>query len=236
MKVTSLGRAARSKAAIKVRQPLAKVIVKVKTKSEGDSLKKLQNQVIDELNVKEMTVTTEASDLVNFEIKPNLVLLGPKYGKDLGRIRAKLNELDPQEVATKARAGNEIQVDNFSLLSDEILVTMKSKPGYAIAEDGEYVVGVATEISPDLADEGLAREIVHRLQTMRRSAGFDIADYIETYYKGDEGIRQVMTRFSSYIKQETLSKKLVEGKPPDGAYVEKHKLEANEVSLAVRTS
>jgi isoleucyl-tRNA synthetase len=234
MKVTSLGRAARSKAAIKVRQPLAKVIVRVRTESEGDSLKKLQNQVVDELNVKEMTVTTEASDLVDFEIKPNLVLLGPKYGKDLGRIRAKLNELDPQEVAAKARAGKEIQVDNFSLLSDEILVAVKSRPGYAIAEDGEYVVGVAIEISPDLANEGLAREIVHRLQIMRRSAGFDIADYIETYYKGDEGVLQVITKFASYIQQETLSRALISGEPPSDAYVEKHVLEGNELSLAVK--
>ncbi len=235
MKVTSLGRSARSKAAIKVRQPLSQVVVKVRTKTEAESLKRLEDQVLDELNIKELIITTDGSMLVDFEIKPKLALLGPKYGKDLGRIRSMLVTADPQDIVAKSRAGDDIPLEDFILLADEVLVETTPKPGYAVAEDGGYVVGVMTDISPELADEGMAREVVHRLQTMRRSAGFDIADYIETYYVGDDDISRVMAAFADYIKQETLSRVFDWGVPPyGGAHEETHRLGASEVKLAVK--
>jgi isoleucyl-tRNA synthetase len=234
IKVTGLGRSARSKAQIKVRQPLAKVVVKVRDNSEIDGLKELQHQVLDELNVKTMIATTDAGQLVDYEIKPNLTLLGPKYGKDLGKIKSALNELDAQEVAASVGVGNDLQVGEFSLLPDEVLVSTIPKTNYAVAEEGGYVVGVSTEISPELLEEGLVREIIHRLQNMRRSAGYDIADYIETYYQGDGATSQVMAKFADYIKQETLARELVEGKPPDGAYVEEHKVDGNTLTFAVK--
>ena len=89
-------------------------------------------------------------------------------------------------------------------------------------------------ITPELADEGMARELVHRLQTMRKQAGFDIADHIETYYEGGEPVRRVMDGFAAYVKQETLSDSLDAGVPPEGAYVKRHKIGGNEVTLAVR--
>jgi isoleucyl-tRNA synthetase len=90
------------------------------------------------------------------------------------------------------------------------------------------------EISPELRAEGMAREIVHRLQMMRRSAGFDIADYIVTYYQGESYVGQVMTDFADYIKQETLSRRLVEGVPGEGAFTESYKLAGYDISLGVR--
>jgi isoleucyl-tRNA synthetase len=234
MKVAHIGRSARSKAGIKVRQPLSKAVVKVKAKSEGERLRRLEHQILDELNVKEMVVITDEDELVDFEIKPNLTSLGSKYGRELARISAALAELDPLEVIAQARAGSEVQVSGYDLLPEDILISTRARPGYAIADDGGYMVAVTTEISPDLADEGLARELVHRLQTMRRSAGFDIADYIQTYYQGGIAMRQVMEKFASYIKGETLSRELTEGAPPDGTYVEQHKIDGNEVILAVK--
>ena len=91
-----------------------------------------------------------------------------------------------------------------------------------------------TVIPPELQAEGMAREIVHRLQNMRRSAGFDIADYIVTCYQGDEYIKQVMTDFADYIKQETLSRQLVEGVPGEGVYYESYQLSEHEVLLGVK--
>ena len=99
---------------------------------------------------------------------------------------------------------------------------------------GVHMVAVPTEISSELQAEGMAREVVHRLQVMRRSAGFDIADYIDTYYQGDDYIRQVMTDFADYIKQETLSRRLIEDVPQEGAYTESHKLGDREVLLGVK--
>lgn len=234
IRAASLGRAARSKANIKVRQPLAKVIVKVRSKSEAEALQRLEHQLLDELNVKSVVATIDESALVDFETKPNLALLGPKYGRDLGAIRTALGQMNPQEVGIAAKTGKTVEVAGHSLIPEEILVSSKPKAGYAIAEEGGYVAGIVTEISPELADEGLVRELVHRLQTMRKSAGFDIADYIETYYQAGDDIRRVMTKFADYVKQETLSRGVLQGEAPEGAYVEKHNIDGKELTLAVR--
>ncbi len=94
-------------------------------------------------------------------------------------------------------------------------------------------MAVPTEISPELAAEGMAREVVHRLQIMRRSAGFDIADYITTYYQGEAYIRRVMEDFADYIKQETLSRQLIEGVPEEGVFTERRKLSGYDILLGV---
>jgi isoleucyl-tRNA synthetase len=171
IRISSLGRAARSKADIKVRQPLARAIVKLISMRERESLERVKLQVIDELNIKELKV-----------------------------------------------------VDNEESLAVE---------GYEKSSEVGYTVAIATEITPELAAEGLAREIVHRLQTMRRSAGYDIADNIMTYYKGGDYIKNVMSSFGEYIKRETLSRELVEGLPVEGVFTENYRLSGNEVTLAV---
>jgi isoleucyl-tRNA synthetase len=172
VKVTSLGRAARAKAGVKVRQPLARVLVKVRTEAERASLEQMATQVLDELNVKEMSVVES--------------------------------------------------------------LPVEKHPDWPVVEEGGLMVMVDTDISQELADEGLARELVHRLQTMRKQAGFDIADYIETYYEGGPSVQRVMEKFAHYVKQETLSRKLVEGKPPEGAYSKSQVIDGNKVNLAVK--
>ncbi len=175
MKVSSLGRAARSKAGIKVRQPLPTIVVKTRLNSERESLEQLASQVLEELNVKEMEFAQDEAELID-------------------------------------------------------------KPGYAVVAEGEYVVAVETRIPPELLEEGMAREIVHRLQTMRRKAGFDIADYIITYYQTEAALEQVMQKFSQYIKQETLSRQLVQCAPGElgQAYIEKHRISGYEIALGVK--
>jgi isoleucyl-tRNA synthetase len=172
MKVASLGRAARTQAGIKVRQPLAKVMVKVESGQERESLERLMPQVLEELNVR-----------------------GLEF------------------------------VDSMAKLD---------KPGYVASIEGAYAVAVPTEISPQLQAEGMAREVVRRLQTMRRSAGFDIADHIITYYQGEAYIKQVMEAFADYIKQETLSRQLIEGVPEEGVFTERYKLSGYEILLGVK--
>jgi isoleucyl-tRNA synthetase len=172
MTVCSLGRAARAKANIKVRQPLAKALVKVRSESKREALKKLIHQIMDELNVKE----------VDFE---------------------------------EAAEGTD-------------------RPGYVSATEGDYTVTVATKLSPELEAEGIAREVVRRLQTMRRSSGLDITDHIVTYYQGGDSLESVMATFADYIKQETLTLELVSAAPPDGSYTEKFRISGHEISLGIK--
>ncbi len=189
MRVSSLGRAARSQAGIKVRQPLAHVVVSVAGSEEQASLEQLKPQVLEELNVKDVIV------------KP-------------------INEV--------AKLGGQGYV--VSGLEQR----MDKKKGEAWFTQGAYLVAVPTEIPPELKAEGMAREVVHRLQTMRRSAGFNIADYIVTYYQGEDYMKQVIEQFADYIKQETLSRELLEGTPEEGVYTESHQLGGHEVLLGVR--
>jgi isoleucyl-tRNA synthetase len=172
IKVSSLGRAVRSGANIKVRQPLAKVAVVVKSKTEREGLMKLKPQILEELNVKDIEF-----------------------------------------------------VDNSEGLKS---------PQFASMTEGDLCVGVCIELSDQLVNEGMAREIVHRLQTMRKSAGFEIADYIEVYYEGDEYMKQVLSETADYINQETLSRKLASGIPETGVYSENFKLSGHAIRLAVK--
>jgi isoleucyl-tRNA synthetase len=172
MKVSSLGRAARAQAGIKVRQPLAKVVVKLQSGREREALERLMPQVLEELNVKGLEFVDREAEL--------------------------------------------------------------DKPGYVVSLEGGYGVAIPAEIPPELEAEGVAREIVRRLQTMRRSAGFDIADHITTYYGGEVYIKRVMEDFADYIKQETLSEQLIEGVPEEGVFTERHKLSGYDISLGVK--
>ncbi len=112
-------------------------------------------------------------------------------------------------------------------------IEYRPQPGYAVAAEAGYLVAVTTEVTPELAAAGLARELVHRLQTMRRSAGFDIADTIAVYYQGDPDMARVLTDHKDYVSQETLARDLIEGAAPDG-YTEEQDVDGHRVRLTVR--
>ena len=232
MRVASLGRAARQKSGIKVRQPLQRVLVAVGTKEEAP-LGSVKEQILEELNVRNLE-SVHASGVSKFlELKLNQALLGPKLGSQLKRV-AKALEANPIDVYTLALAGEPIVVEGHTLQPEEIQVIITDVEGYAIAREGPYLVALDTTLTDDLRDEGLARELVHRIQTMRRSAAFDITDRIVTWYQGDERVARVMQKYAAYIQQETLSAELRQGAPDADAHVEEQKVEGVPVKLGVR--
>lgn len=125
---------------------------------------------------------------------------------------------------------DELNVKQLDCTSEELTENEK----LSVSVEGDYQVGVVTELTPELIDEGLAREIVRRLQTMRRSAGLEIADHIETYFHSPEQVDKVFVNFSDYIKQETLSTVLAKGIPADKTFSEKFKISGLEIVLAIR--
>jgi isoleucyl-tRNA synthetase len=169
MKISSMGRAARSQVGIKVRQPLPKLLLKVSSERQKRAIRRLGAQIIEEVNVKDLDIVGELPAM-----------------------------------------------------------------GWPVVSEGDLVVMLVTDIPPELAAEGMAREIVRRLQTMRRSAGFEIADHITTYYQGEDYLRQVMTDFADYIKQETLSEQLVEGVPEEGAFIQNYQLGGYKILLGIK--
>jgi len=236
MRVASLGRAARAKAGLKVRQPIAELFVKLPTQLEEHALERLAPQVLDELNVKELRIVRDETDFLRFEVKPNLKLLGQKHGKGVQEIAAALRAMSDHELSRIARAvaaGETVEVAGRQLAPEELLVAGREKEGFASAEDGGAVVIVSTELTPELRQEGLARELVHRIQNLRKEAGFEIADRIRTYIAADGEVRAALDRFGDYVRQETLSVELRDGTPPASAHAETMEVEGQQVTLAV---
>ena len=235
-RIASLGLSARSSANIKVRQPLSKVFVYV---SEGKA--ELNDELIaivsDELNVKAFEFVDNAKQLVNYKILPNNKLLGPRFGSMFPKVRTALNTLDPLNTAQKVEGGEntslEIDDETITLSPEEILVETQPIEGLAIAADKMVTVAIDVVITPKLQSEGLAREIVRRIQAMRKNADFNIEDRIKTYYKADEDITNVFTSWSEYIKAETLTTDLRNEDPPENGYTEEQKINGKKVIIGI---
>jgi isoleucyl-tRNA synthetase len=208
------------------------VHVKVANPAEAGTVRELADQLVEELNVKALDLIEDDADFFEFQVRPNLPVLGPKYGGEVGAIQRALAAADKAAVARDAGAGRPVQLDGFQLQPDELLVAVSGKPGYAVAEEAGYAVAVTTEVTPELADEGLARELVRRIQEMRKSAGFDIAGRIRLTYEGDTDIARVIDAWRDYISQETLAEAIEQGVNGEG-YVEEHEIDGRKVRLAV---
>jgi isoleucyl-tRNA synthetase len=175
----------------------------------------------------------DESDFLNYDVKPNLPVLGPKHGKDVGKIRQALAQQDPKAVAASISAGHSIEAAGYSLEPSEVLVTTVEKEGFASAQEAGYVVVLDTEITDELRDEGLAREIVHRIQNLRKDAGFEINDRITTYVQSDNEVWRVLRAHEQYVRDETLSLDLVDGAPPATAHSETQSVDGHAVTLGV---
>ena len=181
MRIASLGRNARSRSGVKVRQPLARVLVRPRNGDE-ELLPLIESQVLDELNVKAME-SASADSIATFTLKPNLPVLGPKLGANMGAARAAIAGADAVAVAAALRSGGygSIEIGGFTFEPGDLLVETEDKPGIAAASEGPLLVGIDTTVTPELEAEGTAREFVHRIQNMRKAAGFEIEERIVTY-------------------------------------------------------
>jgi len=214
-RIVALGRAARNAAAIKTRQPLREVVVVLESE-EGDSefregARSLESIVLEELNVKSLRFG-EAEDIVAYDLKPNLGVVGPKHGKLVPSIRSALAEASP-ETGKRAAAGEEVTVSadgqEITLSPDELLVESGEREGYALARDRELAVALSTELNPDLLDEGLIRELVHKVQNLRRERGFEIEASVSVSVSGNRRVRELLEgRWGDYFKAEVLARDL----------------------------
>ena len=203
--IVKLGRSARNSVNIKNRQPLSEMLISVKDLPEYYS-----DIVKDELNVKKVELGADMKEYVSFEIKPNLPVLGREYGKLIPQIKEKLAEFNQMELATKVQAGGleyiEIDENQIELSSENLLVTMQGKEGFAFSGNGEIGVVIETEITPELKEEGYLREILSKVQNMRKDSGFEVMDNINLYIAGNEALEKVVKKFEDTIKHDTLAK------------------------------
>jgi isoleucyl-tRNA synthetase len=237
--VASLGLGARNSANIKVRQPLSKAMAYAGGKR---SLRpELVDIVIDELNVKAFEFVEEPRQLVNYRVLPDNKLLGPRFGPQFPKVRAAVSAADPSFVAERVLAGLPVslEVDGqiVELAPEEIVVQTEPVAGLAVASERGITVAIDANLTRELRAEGLAREVVRRVQAMRKEAGFNIDDRIHTSYQFEgkhDMLSDVMQTWSAYIQAETLSTTLAKEDLPQGAYSETHKIEGETIALAVR--
>jgi isoleucyl-tRNA synthetase len=234
--VASLGLSARNSAGIKVRQPLAEVLVYAGQRRDlSDELVEI---VKDELNVKEFKFVEEARQLVDYQVLPNNQLLGPRFGAKFPKVRQALAAAEAGEIAEAVQEGQSVHLEvggePVELSPQELLVQTQPAEGLAVASDRMVTVALDTAITPELRAEGLAREIVRRIQAMRKDAGFNIEDRIHTHYQASGELAQVFRDWKDYIQSETLSTQLVSGEPPEGAYVETQEIDDSKVTIGVK--
>ncbi|MCE1255593.1 MAG: DUF5915 domain-containing protein, partial [Anaerolineae bacterium] len=221
MKLVSLGHAARNKANRKVRQPLAEAAFAVGSAEELHVLETYADLIEDELNVKKVRALSAAGEAVDFSLNPLPKQLGQKYGSRFPAIRQKIATLKADEAAQKLMAGLPVSLDlegeTLEILPEEVEVRVQAHAGFAVASEGAYLAALVTELTPELVSEGLARELVRRIQDLRKQADLDIADRIVLYYSASAGIKKAITDFKDYIMGETLTVELHEGSGPQGA-------------------
>ena len=212
--IVKLGRSARNGANIKNRQPLSKMLVST------DSLPQYYGDIIkDELNIKEVDFGADLSQHVNFEIKPNLPVLGKAYGKMIPAIRKEIASKNQMELAQKIKSGGTETINvngtEIELNSENLLVTMQGIGGYAFAGEGEIGVVLDTHITDELREEGHVREIISKIQNMRKEKGFEVADKINLYVADNDMLISVIEKFKDTIKKDTLTVEIISGAERD---------------------
>ncbi|WP_438335154.1 isoleucine--tRNA ligase [Clostridium cochlearium] len=210
-KIVKLGRSARNSVNIKNRQPLSSMLVSSKTLPEyyGRIIK-------DELNIKNITFGADLSSYVEFNIKPNLPVLGKKYGRYIPQIRKEIASMDQMELAQKIRQGEKVAINidenEIELNEENLLVTMKGLEGFAFAGEGTIGVVLNTTITEELKEEGQLREILSKIQNMRKEKEFEVADRIKLYVSGNEALEKVVKKFEDSIRKETIAEEVLYNK------------------------
>lgn len=188
MKISRLGRDARSRAGKKVRLPLKKILVNPREESEIQYIEDITTQVMEELNVKELLFLDKEDPLYH-------------------------------RISDQTKENRSTRIDEFQIVTE-----------------GGYTIALDTTITDDLMKEGVARELVHRIQNMRKNAGFQVTEQIKVFYKGEKTLEKTIEEYEDYIKSETLSLNLIESNPIDDAYIENQSIEGEDIVLGVLRS
>jgi isoleucyl-tRNA synthetase len=236
LRAIELGRAARGKAKIKVRQPLAKAVI-VATDAERAEIERLAALVEAELNVKELEFVSEQGELVSYAVKPNYRTLGPRFGKQMPQVAAAIEALDPAHVAEalagERRIGVNVDGHEHELEHDDVVLEMEAIEGFEVEVEAGRAVALALDLDDGLRREGLAREIVHAIQNARRDAGLDVSDRIALTLGGDASLLEAARAHEEYVTGETLATSI----SYDGAGADTEaRIEGRELRIAVERS
>jgi isoleucyl-tRNA synthetase len=235
--VVALGHSARNSQNIKLRQPLARALVH-REAGDSDLSDELMALVVDELNVKRVAFVDDPGELVAYRLLPDNKVLGPRFGKRFPALRAALEALDPSAAVRRLRAGLPLELavegETVELAPEEVLVREEPGEGLAVASERGATVAVDTVLTPELRMEGLAREVVRRVQNLRKEAGFNLDDRIFTTYETEGELGEAIEAWQPFIAAETLSVSLQAGPPEEKATVGEDQVDGHALRLGIR--
>lgn len=206
--ISSLVLSLRAKEKIKVRQPLQKIMIPVESEQQKEEILAVSDLIKHEVNIKEIELLADASDILVKQIKPNFKALGPRFGKDMKVIAGAINKMTAEDIKIVEQKG-EIDVDcngkSITLQRGDVEITSQDIEGWLVANEGNVTVALDVTISPELKEEGIARELVNRIQNLRKDSGFEVTDRITVQLQEDQNIVQAVQANLDYIKAETLT-------------------------------
>lgn len=215
-KVVILGRAARNEANIKNRQPLSKLFIQTDNKINADYV----NIILEELNIKDVELTKDASGFISYNFKPQMRTMGPKYGKLMRPIFDEIAKMDGAEVMETLNSDKPIclnvQGTDVEVFKDDVLIDTQQKDGFVSASDAGFTVVLDTNLTDELIEEGFVREIISKIQTMRKDSGFEVTDRISVVFDGSEKIAKIFAANDAEIKSQTLADSIDAGDAKDG--------------------
>ena len=231
LKLVVMGRACRNASNIKNRQPIGQMFVK----APFDLSEFYQDIVADELNVKNVKFTEDVRDFTSYTFKPQLKTVGPKYGKMLGGIKAALDSLDGNAAMDEVNETGALKLDvngqEITLFKEDLLIDTAQMEGYVSENDSGITVVLDTNLSPELLEEGFVREIISKIQTMRKEADFEVMDRIRVTYDGTEKAEEVFEKYAAEISAEVLADEVVNAEP--AGFVKEWKINGEAVTMAV---
>ena len=233
LEIVVMGRAARNTANIKNRQPIGTMYVK----SEFQLSEFYKEIIEDELNVKEVVFKDDIADFISYSFKPQMRTVGPKYGKLLNKIKTVLSELDGNKAMAELKSTGELKLDidgqEIVLLEEDLLIDMAQMEGYVSESDHTITVVLDTNLTPELIEEGFVRELVSKIQTMRKEAGFEVMDKIRVYAKDNDKIVDIMKNHGDEIKSEVLAEDIVTGETK--GYEKEWNIKSEKVTMEVES-
>lgn len=210
--IASLALSLRKKEQIKVRQPLQKIMVPVRNAAEREAIELVADLIQSEINVKSIELLDDASDILVKEIKPNFKALGPRFGKNMRAAVGVINTLNDEQIKsleTGETLAVQINGEEAEIEPNDVLIQSKDIEGWLVANGNGLTVALDIQLDDDLINEGIAREMINRIQNLRKDAGFEVTDKIILYLKEDVALVKVFEKHQAYIQQETLAKEIV---------------------------
>lgn len=234
--LSSMVLALRRKVSIKVRQPLSKIMVPVLAPSMAEQIEKIKDLVLNEVNIKQIELITDTTGVITKRIKPNFKTLGPRYGKQMKQIAAMTAKFSQEEIAQiEAHEESRFEIDGVEIIVTpaDFEITSEDMPGWLVATEGKLTVAMDITLTEELKAEGVARELINRIQNIRKDSGFEVTDRIRVEIQNTDFTASALAQYSSYIASQTLAVEVKGADTPQGAFIIDSDVDEQPIQIAV---